>query len=183
MDLEAVLRKRAAHPNRKRQDLRDQLWPGSEEWVWGEEKEVGYVKAPRAMPLILGLIRHLSAGTKSGDPSAVYFDLWCRSMGQGLVTVSDEEDCAFSSGYTSTRAVRTWRGHMFQLVSLGFILAKADGNREFGQVLLLNPLAVCARLRAEGKVPEAWWTSFARRVSEVGAKIPPPLDLTAGQPG
>src|SRR5262245_66301331 len=103
MDLKSVLRKRAAHPDRKRNDLREQLWPGSDQWVWGQEKEVGYVKLPRLMPLVFTLIRHLSAREKTGDPSSVYLDLWCRSMGQGIVTITDEEDCAYSSGYTSTR--------------------------------------------------------------------------------
>jgi hypothetical protein len=175
MEIKSVPRRRAAHPDRKRKDLREQLWPGSAQWVWGEEQEVGYVKLPRLIPLVLALIKHLSAGEKTGDPSSVYLDLWCRSMGQGIVTITDEEDCAYSSGYTSTRAVRTWRGHMFQLVTLGFLLAKTDGNREFGQILLLNPLAVCARLHAERKDPDGWWASFVRRANYVGAQIPAPL--------
>jgi hypothetical protein len=177
MDHKTVLQKRAAHPNNKRKDLREQLWPGSDEWVWREDKEVGYVKLPRLMPLVLTLMRHLSAGAKTGDPSSVFLDLWCRSMGQGIVTITDEEDCAYSSGYASTRAVRTWRGHLFQLVNLGFILAKADGNREYGQILLLNPLAVCARLHAERKDPDGWWAAFIRRAGDVGAKVPAPLSL------
>lgn len=160
----------------KRRALRESLWPGSEAWIWGqEEKNAGYVMLPRLIPLVLVLIRHLSDGAKSGDPSSVYFDLWCRCVSDGIVTVKDEQDCAYSAGYTSNRAVRTWRGHMLQLHELRFILAEKDGNREYGQILLLNPLAVCVRYHEEGKTPEGWWGAFTRRATEIGADLPPAL--------
>jgi hypothetical protein len=130
------------------------------------------------MPWILHLIKILCNGEKNGDPSPAYLELWCRDFGQGIISIADEQECAYASGYSSSRALRTWRGHMLRLVELGFILAKAEGIREYGQVLLLNPLAVCVRLRRENKVPDAWWTSFARRATDIGAPIPQPLDLT-----
>lgn len=70
---------------------------------------------------------------------------------------------------------------MFALVELGFILARREGNREFGQVLLLNPIVVAAKLHGENKVCEEWWTSFVRRANDVGAKIPKKPTLP-GQP-
>jgi hypothetical protein len=143
------------------------------------EGVVGFATLPRLMPLVLHLIKHLAGGEKTGDPSPVYLELWCRDFGQGLVSITDEQECAYGSGYSSSRALRTWRGHVLRLAELGFVLVKAEGNREYGQVLLLNPLAVCSRLHAEGKTPNEWWTAFVRRASEIGAPIPPPLDLSA----
>ena len=91
----------------------------------------------------------------------------------GLIEISDEQESrAFASGYASTRAVRTWREHMQKLVEMGFILAQPTGNREYGHVLLLNPLAVCHRLKIEGKLPEGWWAAFAARAAEIDAVIP-----------
>jgi hypothetical protein len=178
----ATTRRRVNRPDRRRQDLRDQLWPGSAGWIWDindSEGVVGFATIPRLMPWVLHVIKLLSNGEKTGDPGPVYLELWCRDFGQGIITINDEMECAYASGYSSSRALRTWRGHMLKLVELGFILAKAEGNRDFGQVLLLNPLAVCAKLRKENKVPEEWWTSFARRASDIGAPIPAPIDRTA----
>jgi hypothetical protein len=177
-------RRRVGRPDRRRRDLRDQLWPGSSAWIWdiNDKKVVGFATVPRLMPWILHLIKILTNGEKSGDPSPAYLELWCRDFGQGIITIADEMECAYASGYRSTSAMRTWHGHMLKLAELKFILAKGEGLREFGQVLLLNPLAVCARLRNENKVPDEWWTSFTRRASDIGAPIPPALDMTLTQP-
>jgi hypothetical protein len=99
-------------------------------------------------------------------------ELWCKDWGQGIISIQDEQECAFAAGYSGNRAVRTWKERMYALVELGFILAKQEGNREYGQVLLLNPLAVAARLRGEGRVSDEWWTAFVRRANDIGAKIP-----------
>ncbi len=136
----------------------------------------GFATVPRLLPWILHLIKML-AGERKGDPSPVYLELWCRDFGQGIITIGDEQECAYASGYASTRALRTWREHMLKLVEMGFILTKKEGIREYGQVLLLNPLAVCAKLNDEKKVPEEWWTTFSKRANEIGATIPPPIDL------
>src|SRR5207248_171312 len=101
------------------------------------------------LPLILHLIKHLSSDGGTGDPSPVFTELWCRDMGQKIVSITDEAQCAYASGYSSSRALRTWRAHMLRLVELGFILCKREGLREYAHVLLLDPLAVCARLRQE----------------------------------
>lgn len=183
--VELKSRRRLNKADRNRQTLRDQLWPGSAKWIWDindSEGVVGFATISRLMPLILHLVKILSNGDKTGDPGPVLLELWCRDYGQGLISIKHEGECAYAAGYSSNRAVRTWRGHMLKLVELGFIKAKADGISEYGQVLLVNPLAVCARLRQEGKVPEEWWTSFTRRASEISATIPPPIDFTSPPP-
>jgi len=162
----------------RRQQLREALWPGSASWIWDPESSIGYTVVPRVLPLVLHLIKILSGGGKTGDPSPAYVDLWCRDYGQGLVTIMDEERAAYSAGYSSQRAHRTWKEHMRKLVELEFIKAKKDGIREFGQILLLNPLRVCETLYAAGKVPDEWWTAFMMRVTEIKAALPGPLPLS-----
>lgn len=166
--------------DRKRKELRDQLWPGASAFIWDvsdKEKVKGFATVPRLLPLVLHLVGHLASGVKGGDPSMAYLELWCRDFGQGIISISDEQDCAFASGYAGKRAVRTWREHMMKLVDLGFILAQAHGNREYGQVLLLNPLAVCHRIHLEGKTPDGWWAAFVSRATQISAVIPAPLEL------
>lgn len=168
-----MTRRRQNDADRRRETLRDNLWPGADEWIWdpNDAETVGFATVPRLLPLILHLLKELSGG-RSGDPSSVYLELWCRDFGQGIISVSDEQECAFAAGYDGNRAVRTWKERMYALVELGFILAKQEGNREYGQVLLLNPIAVAARLHAESKVSDEWWTAFVRRANDIGAKIP-----------
>jgi hypothetical protein len=181
LDQRLSSRRRSSKADEKRRTLRDQLWPGSANWIWDindRERVVGFATIPRLLPWVLHLIKMLNNGGKKGEPSSAYLELWCRDFGQGLVTISDEQECAYASGYASTRALRTWRDHMFKLVEIGFIKTLKEGNREYGQVLLLNPLAVCAKLKQDRKAPEEWWTAFMRRATDIGAKIPPPIDFS-----
>ena len=140
-------------------------------WTINDKAVVGFATVSRLMPWICTLIRELSGG-RAGDPSSVYLELWCKDWGQGIISIQDEQECAFAAGYSGNRAVRTWKERMFKLVETGFILARQEGNREYGQVLLLNPLAVCAELHDKGSVPDEWWTSFVRRAGEIKASIP-----------
>jgi hypothetical protein len=158
-------------PAQRREALREKLWPGYESQIWSRKRHDGFVSVPRLIPLVLHIISHLS---QRGDPSLVYLDLWSRSFDEGLVSIYDESECAYSAGYTGTRAVRTWREHMLQLVELGFIKTKPEGIREMAHVLLLNPLEVCAKLRTTrtSRIPDEWWTAFIHRAQEIGAEIP-----------
>lgn len=82
----------------------------------------------------------------------------------------------YACGYVGTRAVRTWREHIFTLRDLGFIKVAAKGNREIANILLLNPLSVCADLmkreKIPRKIPAEWRNAFVSRASEIGATIP-----------
>lgn len=165
----------------RRTKLRERLWPGSQVAIWtvADEQVVGFATIPRLMPWILKLIGDLSP--KGGNPADVYLELWCRDFGQSIIKIEDEQECAFAAGYDSNRAVRTWKSHMQKLVNLGFIKAKKEHNRDFGQVLLLNPLAVCHKHHKESRVDEEWWTAFVTRAHNIGADIPDPsvLDFDA----
>jgi hypothetical protein len=170
----------------RRAEIREDHWPGMSQWIWDptSQKLNGFVGVSRLMPWITTLIRHLS---ERGDPTGVYWEFWCRHMGQGIVEVKDEEECAFAAGYTSSRALRTWYEHVEMLSKCHFIDVKEVGRRKVGYVLLPNPLAV-ARWHYEQEqqkheqkpkpIPQGWWTSFKDRVREIGAEMPEPIDMS-----
>jgi hypothetical protein len=110
---------------------------------------------------------------KKGNPSLAYLELWARAFDEHIVTIGDEDALAFACGYTGTRAVRTWREHIFALREIGFIKVKAQGNREIAHILLLNPVSVCAGLHEKNQTPEEWWNAFVYRANEIGAAIEP----------
>ena len=161
--------------DQKQRALRDELWPDAATWIWDRTDKTnvkGYATIPRLLPLIMILIDHLSAKGE-GDARLAYLELWGRARDNQIVSITDEEDIAFASNCTNQkRAVRTWKDHIRVLKRLGFILVASDGNREIGHILLLNPLAVAARLHDEGRTPTSWWSTFKRRAVEIGAKIP-----------
>jgi hypothetical protein len=163
--------------DQRREDQRNELWPGSAQWIWDlndEENTVGFATISRLMPWITVLIRHLAG--KGKDPTSIYWELWCRDMRQGIVQISDEQECAFASGYASSRALRTWREHVQLLVDLHFLKTERNGNREVGFVLLMNPLAVARWYHDQKLDPPGWWASFMQRAREIGAPIPPAHD-------
>jgi len=176
-----MARRKVTEADTRRAELRDQLWPGSERWIWSihNEKIVGFATMSRLTPWICSLMRDLSGGK---DPTSAFLELWCKDWGQGIISINDEQECAFASGYSGNRAVRTWKERMFKLVELGFIVVKQVGNREYGEVLLVNPVSVCARLHAQGRVPEAWWASFVKRAGEIKARIPKNPRLPGDKP-
>lgn len=159
----------------KQKTLRDELWPEAAASIWDRIDRAnvkGYATIPRWLPLIMILIDELSEKGE-GNARLTYLELWSRARDAQVITITDEEDIAFSSNCTNPkRAVRTWKNHIKVLMRLGFILVAADGNREIGHILLLNPLAVAARLHAQEKVSSRWWSTFKRRAAEIGATIP-----------
>lgn len=156
--------------------LRRELWPDSDDEVWVRLESKGFTSIPRILPLILLLITILDKPKKSGkgNPSKVYFDLWCRIFDEAFLEVSDEEEFAYSSGYigSPSRAVRTWREHIKLLTELGFIRTAPKGNREIGYVLIVDPYRAAEKLKAARRVPDAWWNAFLSRVNQTGATLP-----------
>jgi hypothetical protein len=138
--------------------------------VWHRKENQGFSTIPRLLPLITALIKEKS----EGDPSSVYWDLWARVFDENLVEIENEEECAFSAGYTGTRALRTWRERMYELERLGFIRIKPSGNRKFANVLLVNPLLVVANMRKASRsgISDDWWTSYKDRAERIGAVLP-----------
>jgi hypothetical protein len=166
-------------------ELRDRLWPGAASLIWDrtdKAKVKGFTTISRLLPLIMILIDELKEAGE-GDARMAYLELWSRARDAQIVSIKDEEEIAYASNCTRPkRAVRTWKGHVRALNSLGFIMIAADGNREIGHILLLNPLAVASRLHSEGKTPRGWWSAFTRRANEIGAKIPAASALSVTAP-
>lgn len=137
--------------------------------VWSRHGAKGFTTIPRILSLVLSLIGEL--GKKGGNPSRVYFDLWCRSWDYALIQITDEQDMAYSSGYTGTRAVRSWREHILSLTDSGFILTKELGNRDVAFVVIRDPYKVVFELQKQGKVPTEWWNAFMKSIIDSGVDL------------
>lgn len=149
--------------------IRDLHWPEVAEKLWRVRKYDGFTTIPRLLSLICALIKHEA----KDDPTSVYVDLWCRGWEEGIVENVDEDDCAFSSGYTGTRARRTWTGHIWELQRLGFIKVAREGNREIAHILLLDPIEICVDRHKKGKADPDWWAAFSRRAHVIGTVLTP----------
>jgi len=146
-----------------RETLRQSLFPGEEAWIGATEK--GWFRAPRTLPLVLGLIDSKDQSGKARI-SNVYLELWARNMGEGLIEMKDPDTHAYHAGYWGSRGVRTWQERMRILEDLGFIKIKPAGNRQYGYVLLVHPAKVIEKLQAQGKLPPNWIDEYNVRQIE-----------------
>jgi hypothetical protein len=161
----------------KREALCDQYWPKARPWTgeknpWNGEKEVGWFRAPRTLPLILALLRTKALSGRD-DPASVYLALLARHLDSGIVDIVNERDLAYESGYSGTRALRTWQERMRLLEKLGFIETKQSGNQKYRYVLIVHPAIPIERLHAEGKVNDAWWNAYTARRIDTKEAFPP----------
>jgi hypothetical protein len=154
--------------DQRREQLRESLWPGEEENVWGGPTEKGYWCAPRTLPLMLNLASDKRVVGEL-DCSTAYVDLLSRDFGQGFVEILDEEEHAYCSGYTGRRARRTWQERIKKLEKAGFIRVKPRLNRSIGYVLIVHPYKVASELRRAGKLDSQWWQLFSQRLNDMGA--------------
>ena len=153
--------------DQRREELREQLWPGQIDLIWKGPAEVGYCCAPRVLPLLL----HLTGSKNIVGPkscSTVYVELMSRSYNQGIIEIQDEDEHAYCAGYTSSRARRTWQERVRILEEIGFIRVAPKGNRVFGYVLLMHPFKVVLSLREQGKITDEWWTLFNQHLRSAG---------------
>ena len=159
---------------RKLEELREDLWPGSENRIWRASQETGYCCVPRVLPLLLLLMNNKAVieGRSCGDCGKVYLELLARDRGQGLVEIASEGEHAYLSGYTGTRASRTWRERVEALAKAGFVEVKAKPNQRIGMVLLIHPHLAVTRLRQLAKLPADWWDAYQRFQREYGASMP-----------
>jgi hypothetical protein len=148
----------------KRAKIKEEFFGDDDAWTG--EKEKGWFRAPRTLPLILDL---LSSKQLSGrlDPSKAYLELLARHIDSGLVEMTDEGSHAYAAGYSGTRAVRTWQERMKKLQEIGFIKTKQIGNRKYAYVLLVHPTVAIQRLKEANKIGETWYDTFRARQIEV----------------
>lgn len=156
---------------KKRRELRDQLWADAKDVVF--RREAGYCKVvPRVLPLIAVLADTLK--TKSGSLTATLTDLWLRTDDDGFVEVDDEFECAAAAGFLGGRALWSWRDRIRELECLGLIRVAGEGNREIRYILLKRPELWVDEVMSKhaSKVPKVWFDYYRRRVRDVGGKQP-----------
>ncbi len=148
----------------KRTALRERLFPGE---VAYEPPEKGFIKATRALPLVLGLLGSKEiSGDK--DPTRVYLELLGRCMDSGIVELGSEAEHAYAAGYTTDRGVRTWRERMDILEDIGFIKSKGLPGQKRKWVLLTDIDLAVEKLQKAKKVPVEWTELYEARKREVG---------------
>ena len=84
---------------KKREKLREELWPGSRDDLWDRKSEKGFTTIPRLLPLVMHLIKIIAT---KGNPSPVYLELWARAFDEHIITINDEEGAAYACGYTGS---------------------------------------------------------------------------------
>ena len=165
-----------ATTRKRRQRIRDELWPGADNLTYHHKKEDGFFTSPRTLPMVARLAKILSDRI---DPSQVYLELWARSFDPpGFVEIVDEEECANAAGFFGGggRSIRSWRERVRRLEELGFIRVGAKGSRKYAYVLILHPHKVVRSLREErDDVPSSWWSLFRARLRDIGAPSPEPM--------
>jgi len=145
------------------------------ETAWTGANEKGWFKAPRTLPLVLGLLaaKHISG---SQDPSRVYLELLSRHLDEGVIAMEAPDDHAFAAGYEGPRGVRTWRERMGILEREGFIKVKSIGTKKYAYVLLVHPNVAIRQLRQQGRISDTWWEAYSERQAETG-QLPSSDDL------
>ena len=156
---EAMKSRAQAH----RDKVRRKFFAGEDAWTGENEK--GWFRAPRTLPLVLGL---LSSKAVSGrcDPTNVYLELWSRHIGEGVIEMQHEGQHAYAAGYEGTRGIRTWQERIKLLEELGAIKTKHIGGQRYKYILLVHPTTVVEQLRQTGKVPQHWWDTYRDRQLE-----------------
>ncbi len=152
----------------KRLKLRRELWPDADETVWTKGDPGWAPILPRIITHVAVLSNHLAPKGK-GNPGATYIDLWFRTDGDSFVRVVRPDEMAYASGFSGSRAERSWAERMSVLQDLGLIRIKAEGLQQIAFVLLVHPLrAVEALLETRGdKIPQMWKTYYEARVKDM----------------
>lgn len=148
---------------------RARLWPDLiEDELWYHKKHDGFLSIPRTMPYILNIIDQLTKGTPA---SSTYFDLFCRTLPEMYLSLSDQDKYAFGAGFRGQRARRQWVDRIRLLRDLGFILTAEGVAGEFSHAVVINPHIAIKRLwdkRHPGLVKKEY-DLLIERALEVGA--------------
>jgi len=155
-----------------RAELRDRLFPHSQHRVWPDKEAKGWCRIPRTLPIVLSMLDRDKSLKDGKDVTRTYLTLLANNWDEGLVIINDESEFAKMSGFTGTRAVRSWRERMTTLVELGFIEIKPRGDKTFGFALMIHPYWVVQKLQAAGKVQEGDLNLFAQKHLDFGASTP-----------
>lgn len=161
-------KKPASAAEKKRQQIRDILWPAiDEDQLWRRKKSTGFTTIPRTMPLIIEIINCLTKGKPAGP---TYLELWCRAYDECFVDLDEADSMAFCSGFSGQRASNTWRGRVQELQTLGFLDIRSVGGKEYA--LIFNPYRVIQKLRDEKSagLTENHYNALLLRATDIGAR-------------
>lgn len=153
--------------------MRDHMFPTSHHRIWPDKDGKGWCRVPRTLPVILTMLDRDKSLKDGKDITRTYLTLLSHNWGEGLIVINEEAEFARMSGFTGTRAVRSWRERMRALSDLGFIEIKPRGDKEFGYALMIHPWHVVEKLKADGKVHEGDLNLFNQKHLEFGASEPP----------
>jgi hypothetical protein len=148
----------------KREKIKNQFFPNDDAWTG--EKDKGWFRAPRTLPLILEL---LSSKGLSGslDLTRVYIELLARHIDGGIVEMTDQDSHAYAAGYFGSRAVRTWQERMKKLEEVGFIKSVKVANQKYKYILLVHPTVAVENLRQQKQLDDTWLNTYRVRQIEV----------------
>jgi hypothetical protein len=149
----------------RREQYRNEFFK-DEEALTFEEKEKGWFRATRTLPLILSLLADKRLSGKL-NPSSVYLELLARHIDSGVIEMKDEAEHASAAGFFSKRAVRSWQERMQILERNGFIKTQKVGSQRYKFVLLVHPTVAVKRLRDKKKVSDDWWAAYRARQIEI----------------
>jgi hypothetical protein len=162
----ALRRPRITVAQRRRLQLRDELWPDvTEDQLWSRTTFTGFTTIPRSMSMIVRIIDTLDKKTAG----KVYLDLWCRAFDDYVIEVRDEYEAAFASGYDGQRAIRTWRERLDVLEQLGFIKTRKSPHGAYRYVLILEPHQVIADLQRDDRISQEESLAMKAQLLSIGA--------------
>lgn len=163
------IKKKVRSADKKRLDLRVQLWPDVRNGdLWLRKDRVGFTTIPRTMSL-LGRIMDQLAG-KGFPVFSTYFSLWCRVFDEGIVEIRSDREVAFESGFSGPRGEVTWRSRMRILQDLGLISIKPGLASEMQYVLILNPILVIVDIYEDRKLShDIAYSALMARMIDIGA--------------
>jgi len=166
-------------PAEKRTDLRDAIWPGSEEWIWSRHSSDGFATVPATAALDLAPFEVFGGRKQKGRslarvPRIVVAQLRRRSRDdQGrrrmrlrgwLLRESGVQDLVGAHAHLGGEGFHPDQPGRLEGVRAG---AAAQPARSRGAI------------PRQKKIPDGWWPSFHRRAEEIGARLPPALKLPA----
>lgn len=161
------IRTRAEKIEKQFEKVKKAYWPEiTEEELWSRKSRDGFTTIPRSIPYIMRIMDDLS----SGQPlSTTYLALWCRVFDHGVVTIQNNSELAFESGFTGQRSESTWAARMRKLEGIGFIKIGATSINPFHYILILNPYLVTMKLQKENKISKEAYLGLQLRAEQIGA--------------
>jgi hypothetical protein len=161
---------RSAKIGTKNIALRGKIFPelGADD-LWDRKKYDGFTSIPRTMPIIMNIIDDL---TKAKPAARTYLSLWCKVYDEMYVSLQNDKDLAYHSGFTGQRAVRTWRERMLSLAELELINVASGPRGDLSHAVILNPHFAIRKLHDAGTpgLSKSAFNTLLERANEIGAK-------------